>query len=187
MPWRSWISAVFMIVVIAVSAFIRKFENTEQCLTYVDTFVNSYVDLMQNRFFQLWFCDTVWRIVKWIVIQLGFAISNTLYYGEYSSQAAAPEVAVFTALVSTAPVSTAPVSTHYIGQYNELIFSGRMAQGPGLVVSRVQPADIIEDIEVIPFPCGPGVPAMAASAVQPNDTRTARERLAALKEARNGH
>ena len=157
MPWRSWISAVFMIVVIAVAAFIRKFENTAQCLTYVDTFVNSYVHLMQNRIFQLWFCDTVWRIVKWFVVRLGFAIANTLYYGEYSSQAAVHEEAVLTVLVSTAPVSTTPAAQH-------------MAPGP------VQPdaGDAIEYIEVLSSamaaPAAQTVPAMAAPAAQAPET-----------------
>jgi len=146
-----------MIVVIAVSAFIRKFENTEQCLTYVDTFVNSYVHLMQNSIFQLWFCDTVWRIVKWFVVRLGFAIANTLYYGEYSSQAAVHEEEVLTDLVSTAPVSTTPAAQH-------------MAPGP------VQPdaGDAIEYIEVLSSamaaPAAQTVPAMAAPAAQAPET-----------------
>ena len=170
MPWRSWISAVFMIVVIAVSAFIRKFENTEQCLTYVDTFVNSYVHLMQNSIFQLWFCDTVWRIVKWFVVRLGFAIANTLYYGEYSSQDAVHEEAVLTVLVSTAPVSTTPAAQHIdAGDAIEYIE----------VLSSAMAAPAAQTVPAMAAPAAQTVPAMAAPAAQAPET--AQEVVARMK------
>ena len=62
MAWRSWISAVVLIVVIAVAAFLRTFESNAQRLTYVNSFVNSSVNLMEYKFVWLWVGDTLCRI-----------------------------------------------------------------------------------------------------------------------------
>ena len=62
MAWRSWMSAVVLIVVIAVAAFLRTFESNAQRLTYVDSFVNSSVNLMEYKCVWLWVGDTLCRI-----------------------------------------------------------------------------------------------------------------------------
>ena len=207
MPWRSWISAVLMIVVIAVAAFLRTFETTAQCLTYVNSFVNSFVNLMEYEFVLMWVGDILCRFCY----QIGFIVFNMVndvvpeVYARLFAPAnaviemdtAVPEVEVLTAPVATAPPPRAnagvapntappPALTEQAAVDPLVAFAYALAAG-----------DAIENIEVLPLrsPRGPvvtaqlGFPAVnnlavRTPAVQPNNTKTARERLAEHREKR---
>ena len=70
----SWMSAVVLIVVIAVAAFLRLFESNALCLTYVNSFVNSFVNLMEYEFVLMWVGDTLCRFCY----HIGFIVFNMI-------------------------------------------------------------------------------------------------------------
>ena len=206
MAWRSWMSAVVLIVVIAVAAFLRTFESNAQRLTYVNSFVNSSVNLMEYKFVWLWVGDTLCRIGYYfgVVVVNDVIMAAHEVYARFFAPAnaviemdtAAPEVEVLTAPVATAPPpranagvapNTAPPPA----------LTEQAAVDPIMDANEQAAVDVIEDIEVLPLrsPRGPvvtaqlGFPAVnnlavRTPAVQPNNTKTAEERLAEHREKR---
>ena len=67
-------SAVVLIVVIAVAAFLRTFESNALCLTYVNSFVNSFVNLMEYEFVLMWVGDILCRLCY----HIGFIVFNMI-------------------------------------------------------------------------------------------------------------
>ena len=74
MAWRSWMSAVVLIAVIAVAAFLRTFESNALCLTYVNSFVNYFVNLMEYEFVLMWVGDILCRFCY----HIGFIVFNMI-------------------------------------------------------------------------------------------------------------
>ena len=74
MAWRPWISAVVLIVVSAVAAFLRTFESNAERLDYVNTFVNSFVNLMEYEFVLMWVGDILCRFCY----HIGFIVFNMI-------------------------------------------------------------------------------------------------------------
>ena len=64
-------SAVVLIVVIAVAAFLRTFESNAQRLTYVNSFVNSSVNLMEYKFVWLGVGEALCRIGYYFGVVVG--------------------------------------------------------------------------------------------------------------------
>ena len=106
-------SAFVLIVVIAVAAFLRTFESNAQRLTYVNSFVNSSVNLMEYKFVWLWVGDTLCRIGYYfgVVVVNDVIMAAHEVYARFFAPAnaviemetAVPEVEVLTAPVATAP------------------------------------------------------------------------------------
>jgi len=113
MAWRPWISAVVLIVVSAVAAFLRTFESNAQRLDYVNSFVNSSVNLMEYKFVWLGVGEALCRIGYYfgVVVGIDFIVCVREAYARVFAPAnaviemetAVPEVEVLTAPVATAP------------------------------------------------------------------------------------
>ena len=74
MAWRSCISAVVLIVVSAVAAFLRTFESNAQRLDYVNSFVNSSVNLMEYKFVWLGVGEALCRIGYYFGVVVGIDV-----------------------------------------------------------------------------------------------------------------
>ena len=191
----SWLTAVALIVIIAVFTFGWSVN------VYVGLSVTYFMHLMNLQFVEKLVSDTVCQIAYYICtdilvvwVQVFFLIVCPGVYAQLPPRANAG-VAQNTDAVPVAPAALAAPAASAAPSASAdpaevfLARIGRQYMAPG----PVHPAGIIEEIEVIPFPFSPGVPAMAAPAVQANNTQTPRERLAALMqeaallEARNGH
>ena len=196
MAWRPWISAVVLIVVSAVAAFLRTFESNAQRLDYVNSFVKSSVNLMDYKFVWLGVGEALCRIGYYfgVVVGIDFIVCVREAYARIFAPANA-ETAVPVVEVLTAPVATAPLPRANAGAapntalphaLTEHAFAFTMAAG-----------DAIPNIEVLALrsPRGPvvtaqlGFPAVnnlavRTPAVQPNNTKTAREKLHELQKKR---
>ena len=198
MAWRPCISAVVLIVVSAVLAFLRTFESNTQRLDYVNSFVKSSVNLMDYKFVWLGVGEALCRIgydigyYFGVVVGIDFIVCVREAYARVFAPANAViemETAVPEVEVLTAPVATAPPPRANAGA------APNTAPPPALTEQAA--VDVIEDIEVLPLrsPRGPvvtaqlGFPAVnnladRAPAVQRNNTKTAREKLRELQEKR---
>ena len=113
MAWRPCISAVVLIVVSAVLAFLRTFESNTQRLDYVNSFVKSSVNLMDYKFVWLGVGEALCRIGYYfgVVVGIDFIVCVREAYARVFAPAnaviemetAVPEVEVLTAPVATAP------------------------------------------------------------------------------------
>ena len=106
MAWRPWISAVVLIVVSAVLAFLRTFESNTQRLDYVNSFVKSSVNLMDYKFVWLGVGEALCRYFG-VVVGIDFIVCVREAYARVFAPANA-ETAVPVVEVLTAPVATAP-------------------------------------------------------------------------------
>ena len=173
----SWLTAVGLIVMMAVSAFFHTVSN-EMCLTSVNSFVKYFVDLMKFQFFELWVVDTVYRIVEYICtqflvvgVQAFFCVVCPGVYARLPPRANAgvePNTAFTTHLLQDAVDTEAPVLIDPAPDATAALADAVEPVG--------QPTNSFARWQY------PAIPA-----VQPNDTRTPFERLAALKEKRRGH
>ena len=115
MAWRSCISAVVLIVVVAVAAFIRIFESNAQRLEYVNSCVNSSVNLMDYKFVWLGVGEALCRIGYYfgVVVGIDFIVCVREAYARIfapaNAETAVPEAEVLTATVAF-PVVTATVA-----------------------------------------------------------------------------
>ena len=210
MAWRPWISAVVLIVVSAVAAFLRTFESNAQRLDYVNTFVNYFANLMEYKFVWLGVGEALCRISYdigyyfGVVVGIDFIVCVREAYARVFAPANAViemETAVPEVEVLTAPVATAPPPRANAGVAPNTApppaLTEQAAVDPIMDANEQAAVDVIEDIEVLPLrsPRGPvvtaqlGFPAVnnlavRTPAVQPNNTKTARERLDGLREKR---
>ena len=173
----SWSTAVGLIVIIAVFTFGWSVNF------YVRSFVTYFMGLMNFQFVVSLVSDTVYHIVKYICteflvvwVQANFFIVCPGVYAQLPPRANA----------GVAP-NTAPPPA----------LTEQAAVDPIMDANEQAAVDVIEDIEVLPLrsPRGPvvtaqlGFPAVnnlavRTPAVQPNNTKTARERLDELREKR---
>ena len=191
MAWRPWISAVVLIVVSAVAAFLRTFESNAQRLDYVNSFVKSSVNLMDYKFVWLGVGEALCRIGYYfgVVVGIDFIVCVREAYARVFAPANAETV--------TAPVATAPFPRAFFDTAPPPALTEQAAVDPIMDANEQAAVDVIEDIEVLPLrsPRGPvvtaqlGFPAVnnlavRTPAVQPNNTKTAEERLAEHRERR---
>ena len=117
MAWRPWISAVVLIVVSAVAAFLRTFESNAQRLDYVNSFVKSSVNLMDYKFVWLGVGEALCRIGYYfgVVVGIDFIVCVREAYARVfapaNAETAVPEAEVLTATAATAPFPRACFDT----------------------------------------------------------------------------
>ena len=195
MAWRSCISAVVLIVVVAVAAFIRIFESNAQRLEYVNSCVNSSVNLMDYKFVWLGVGEALCRIgydigyYFGVVVGIDFIVCVREAYARVFAPANAViemETAVPEVEVLTAPVATAPPPRANAGAAPNTALPHALTEQAAVdplvaFAYALAAGDAIPNIEVLPLrsPRGP-VPAVNNLAVR----ETAAERLAELREKR---
>ena len=175
----SWMSAVVLIVVIAVAAFLRTFESNAQRLTYVNSFVNSSVNLMEYKFVWLGVGEALCRIGYYfgVVVGIDFIVCVREAYARVFAPANAViemETAVPEVEVLTAPVATAPPPRANAGVAPNTApppaLTEQAAVDPIMDANEQAAVDVIEDIEVLPLrsPRGPVVTAQLGFATGNN-------------------
>ena len=138
----SWSTAVGLIVIIAVFTFGLSANS------YVASFVTYFIGLMNFKFVESLVLDLLVVCVEWFLRIVCPGVFSRAQLRPGDNPVIAPNTDAVPDAPATPAVSAAPV--------------GMQHMAPG----SVPPGDIIENIEVMPFPCGPGVPAMAAPAAR---------------------